>query len=140
MYVIYQYLPLVVTMTKSGSNERAINYMLGWPMYIQIQQYKELGLKRSQVARRLGVDARTVSTYWTKTPEEMVEMQNRKRNSKYANYEAIILEWLRKYPDLSSSQVHDWLKENTGFVRIYQNIKNNNSFTSCIISNHQNFI
>jgi transposase len=112
MDVIYQHSPLIVTMaTVIYQREGNENIMLGWSMYIQIQQYKEIGLKRSQVARRLGINIKTVNRYWKVTPKEMVELQDMKRKSKYSEYEEVILEWLREYPDLSSSQIHDWLKE-----------------------------
>ncbi|WCK56232.1 IS21 family transposase [Aneurinibacillus sp. Ricciae_BoGa-3] len=80
-------------------------------MYNKIQQYKELGFNKSQIARRLGINIKTVRKYWVLKPEEVVEMKYQKRVSKYSEYEGIMLEWLQKYPDLSSSQVHDWLRE-----------------------------
>lgn len=85
--------------------------MLGWSMYNKIQQNKDLGFSKAQVARMLGINVKTVRKYWGVSPEEVVEMKNKKRKSKYSEYEGVLLEWLRKYPDLSSSQIHDWLKE-----------------------------
>jgi transposase len=80
-------------------------------MYNKIQQHKELGFCKAQVARELGINVKTVRKYWGVSPEELVEMKNKKRKSKYSEYEGVLLEWLRKYPDLSSSQIQDWLEE-----------------------------
>lgn len=86
--------------------------MKGWPMYQDLQQLKAMGLNKSQVKRRLGIDWKTVDRYWEVTPDEFSEMmRNNKRTKKLEEYEDQIVRWLQEHPDISSAQVHDWLKE-----------------------------
>jgi transposase len=85
----------------------------GWPMYQDIQQLKELGLNKSQVERQLNINWKTVNRYWDVTPEEFAELQRKAKNrhKKLEPYREQILNWLNKHPDISSAQIHDWLKE-----------------------------
>ncbi|WP_066640169.1 IS21 family transposase [Desulfolucanica intricata] len=85
-----------------------------WSMYHKIQNLKALGLKVSQIARHLGVDRRTVSKYIDATPEEVHNMNesSKIRTKKLDFYKRETFNWLKKFPDLSSAQVYDWLKEN----------------------------
>ena len=86
--------------------------MKGWPMYQDLQQLKAMGLNKSQVKRRLGIDWKTVDRYWKVTPDEFSEMRrNNQRTKKLEKYEDQIVRWLQEHPDISSAQVHDWLKE-----------------------------
>jgi transposase len=92
------------------SRER--NQVKGWPMYQDLQQLKAMGLNKSQVKRRLGIDWKTVDRYWKVTPDEFSEMRrNNQRTKKLEKYEDQIVRWLQEHPDISSAQVHDWLKE-----------------------------
>lgn len=87
--------------------------MKGWPMYQDLQQLKEMGLNKSQVQRQLGIDWKTVNRYWEMTPDEFAEIRrNNKRTRKLEKYEDQIVRWLQEYPDMSSAQVQDWLKQN----------------------------
>jgi len=84
----------------------------GWPMYQELQQLKEMGLNKSQVQRKLSIDWKTVDRYWEVTPDEFAEIRrNNKRTKKLKKYEDQIVKWLQEHPDMSSSQIHDWLKE-----------------------------
>ncbi|GED33830.1 hypothetical protein BCE02nite_49710 [Brevibacillus centrosporus] len=60
-------------------------------MYTEIHQLKELGLSKTQVANRLGFNVNTVSKYWNVSPEGMVDMRNRVKQTKYSAYEETIL-------------------------------------------------
>jgi len=81
-------------------------------MYQDLQQLKAMGLNKSQVKRRLGIDWKTVDRYWKVTPDEFSEMRrNNQRTKKLEKYEDQIVRWLQEHPDISSAQVHDWLKE-----------------------------
>jgi transposase len=82
-------------------------------MFIEIHQLKELGFKRSQVARRLKLNWKTVDKYWTIEPDGFAEAINttNNRGRKLDKYETVILQWLRKNPDMTAAQVEDWLKE-----------------------------
>ena len=84
-----------------------------WKMYYKIQELKEMGLNKSQIARHVDLDRRTVGWYYNATPDD-VHARNKAlktRCKKLDEYNSIILRWLEDFPDLSSSQVHDWLRE-----------------------------
>lgn len=42
-----------------------------WKMYYRIQELKEMGLNKSQIARQVGLDRRTVGWYCSATPDEV---------------------------------------------------------------------
>lgn len=82
-------------------------------MYSEIQQLKSEGLNKSQIARKLGLNIKTIIKYWDIDPQKFAELRqnNWHRSSKLDKYQAQILARLKQYPDLSSAQIHDWLKE-----------------------------
>jgi transposase len=82
-------------------------------MFIEIQQLKELGFNRTQVARRLQLNWKTADKYWTMEPDGFADAINQagKRTRKLDKYEDFIVEWLCKNPDMTAAQVEDWLKE-----------------------------
>lgn len=83
-------------------------------MYQEIHQLKEMGLNKSQVARRLSINRRTVDKYWEVTPDGFVKLKegSRVRTKKLEKHKGLILSWLQEFPDASASQIEDWLKEN----------------------------
>ncbi len=89
--------------------------MIDWMNYGKIQEYKRNGLKKSQVARRLEVDYKTVLKYWDMSPSEYAakEQTSKKRRKKADEYKDFVVECLTKYPDMSAAQVYDWIKERT---------------------------
>jgi hypothetical protein len=44
--------------------------MTNWKMYGQIQEHKRKGFNKSQIARLLGKDYKTILKYWDMTPDE----------------------------------------------------------------------
>jgi len=82
-------------------------------MYGEIHQLKHIGLKKTQVARHLGINIKTVNKYWLVDPDEFAKHreQSSHRTQKLNQYEDVVLDWLRKFPDLTAAQVEDWLKE-----------------------------
>ena len=82
-------------------------------MYSKIHQLKAEKLNKAQTARRMGVNIKTVMKYWDMPPEDFARYQqlNRRRCHKLDIYKAQILARLQEYPDFSSAQIHDWLKE-----------------------------
>ncbi|WP_235782091.1 hypothetical protein [Paenibacillus senegalensis] len=84
-----------------------------WPMYFSVQEQKELGLRKSQVARNLNVSRNTVIRLWDMTVDEYKRFLDglESRSKKLDAFEKEITSWLREYPDLSAAQVMDWLKE-----------------------------
>lgn len=81
-------------------------------MFSKIDEKRKLGLNKSQVARRLGINIKTVIKYWEMGVDEFQEYQgNPRRHSRLDPYREAILSWLKEYPDLHGSQVFDWIKE-----------------------------
>nr|WP_184665529.1 IS21 family transposase [Texcoconibacillus texcoconensis] len=80
---------------------------------MEIYQMKQQGFKVRRIARKLGVSRTTVYKYLEKSPEEMSEWiaSTRRRTRKLDQYELLIHTWLSEHPDLSGSQVQDWLQE-----------------------------
>ncbi len=87
--------------------------MKEWKMYNRIHQLKESGFKKAQVAKKLAINVKTVSKYWNLQPDEYYQLlvNSRQRPKYLEQYEDVILRWLSEHPDMSSAQVHDWLKE-----------------------------
>ncbi|SNT17891.1 hypothetical protein SAMN05446037_104813 [Anaerovirgula multivorans] len=82
-------------------------------MFAEIKKYKSMGLKRTQVARKLEIDYKTVSKYWEMMPQEFAKLRQaaESREKKVDKYKDLIVEWLKEYRDLSTSQIYDWLQE-----------------------------
>jgi len=82
-------------------------------IYSEIRKLKKEGFSRRQISKQLGVSRNTVSKYLEKNSEEMAEWLagTKTRKRKLDEYNVLILGWLREYPELSSSQIHDWLEE-----------------------------
>lgn len=87
--------------------------MKGISVYREIQQLKKLGFSQRKVARRLSISRETVARYWKMSLESYQHnSQTICRAKALSEHEAVILGWLKQYPDMSSAQVLDWLKEN----------------------------
>jgi len=88
-------------------------------IYMKICELSEMGFSKSAIARKLDISRNTVSKYLKSTSEEfedyLVSLQSRKK--KLDPYRDVIVGWLKKYPDMSSAQVYDWLKENQGLSK-----------------------
>lgn len=82
-------------------------------MFAEINKYKSMGFNKSQVARRLEIDYKTVLKYWDMSPDDFSKLRQRAefREKKVDKYKDQILEWIREYRDLSSAQIYDWLEE-----------------------------
>lgn len=82
-------------------------------MWYKIKEKKANGFKKLQISRELGIDVKTVRRYLKMSYAEFKSSETYKR--KYIKrldcYEDIIRKWLDMHPDLSSSQVYDWLRE-----------------------------
>lgn len=90
--------------------------MTDWKMYSEIQQRKKEGFKKTQVARKMGVNFRTVDKYWDMPPDEYaLTLKNTQTRIKKGDvYEGELVSWLKDNPDMSSAQLYDWLKEHHG--------------------------
>lgn len=87
--------------------------MMDWKMYGQIQEHKKQGFKKSQTARMLGKDYKTVSKYWDMPPNEFSAEKESAGNRlrKAESYEDYVVETLRDFPDMSAAQLYDWILE-----------------------------
>ena len=82
-------------------------------MHIKIQQLKEMGFNKSQIARRLNISRPTLNKYYDLNTEEfkdVLETMN-SRAKKADKYHDKILNWLKEHPDISASQIYDWIEE-----------------------------
>lgn len=82
-------------------------------MYIEIQHFKKKGFSNCQISKMLKLSRPTVIKYINMSPEEFQEeLKSRNhRSKKPAVYHDDILSWLRQYPEMTASQVYDWLEE-----------------------------
>ena len=84
--------------------------------YEKIQELKRNHLNKSQAARRLHADYKTILKYWDMPPDEYAKCRNRaeRRRRKADVYKDYIVSCLQQYPDMSASQLYDWIKERYG--------------------------
>ncbi|WP_420489977.1 helix-turn-helix domain-containing protein [Neobacillus vireti] len=68
---------------------------------------------KSKVAEKLGVSRSTIYRNLKKSPFEMAEWVEslQTRRKKLETYKELILSWLGEHPDMSTSQVQNWLME-----------------------------
>ena len=89
--------------------------MMEWIMFNKIKELNERGLKKTQVARILNSDSRTIKKYWNMSPEDFekarINFKQRILGRNMEIYKEQILKWLKEYNDMSGAQVYDWLKE-----------------------------
>ena len=85
----------------------------GWHMYSEIKNLKKIGLKKSQIARKLAVSRPTVDRYLSMSPDDFEAFitATQTRQKKTGPFKDEILSWLTEFPDLSAAQVYDWLEE-----------------------------
>ena len=90
--------------------------MKTWMIYQKIQEMKGDKLKKSQVARKLAIDYKTVAKYWNMPPDEFLRSSNRaeRRRKKADSYKSLVVAQLKKYPDIMSSEIYDLVKEKEG--------------------------
>ena len=81
-------------------------------MYYIMHSMKNEGYSKRKIAEIQEVNFRTVSKYLAMTPEEFEEGILRKERARCLDlYEGVVVDWLRRYPDMSAAQVYDWLQE-----------------------------
>lgn len=84
-----------------------------WIMYHEIQKLDRLGFSKSKIADYLKVNRRTVKKYFDMTEEEFEQflLQKGSKDKILDPYKDFVLNRLKEYPDTSSAQIFDWLKE-----------------------------
>jgi hypothetical protein len=104
-----QSIDMLVWLTE-GSGE---SILTGWKMFSEIKQLKATGLNKSQTARHLRINVKTVNKYWNVDADGFAEIRQKggTRKKRLKDYEETILMWLQKFPDISAAQVTDWLEE-----------------------------
>jgi transposase len=85
----------------------------GWRMYTEINQLIKMGLRKSQIARKLKISRPTLNKYISMSTDEFNELVcgMQERSKKPDQYGDEILCWLKEFPDISAAQVFDWLEE-----------------------------
>ena len=90
--------------------------MKNWMDYMKIQELKRDHLNKSQASRMLGLDYKTISKYWNMPAEVYAKVSeaSKTRRKKPDDHKEFVVECLTKYPDMTASQLYDWIKERTG--------------------------
>jgi len=85
----------------------------GWEMYQEIQKLKKDGLKRSQIAKRMNMDPKTIRKYIDMTPDDYLAYCDslKSRSKKLDQHRDRIEEMIRQYPEMMASQIVDRLHE-----------------------------
>lgn len=91
-------------------NKKDIN---NWIMYHEIHKLSRMGLAKARIARYLVLDVRTVGKYLDMSEKEYEDflIGHDERTKKLSPYEDFVKDNLEEYPDTTSAQIHDWLKE-----------------------------
>ena len=94
--------------------------MIKLELIVQVHQLKKQGFKVAAIARKCNLSRTTVYEYLEKDFEEAYRWVNelRTRKKKLDPYKDQILGWLKEHPDLSASQVSDWLEERCSFTDV----------------------
>jgi transposase len=82
-------------------------------MYNEVKELSQEGLSIRQISKNTGLDRVPVRKYLRMTEEEFSDFLalQKQRNRKLQPYEEFIKKRVTDYPDCSSAQVEDWLKE-----------------------------
>ena len=88
------------------------NNLNNWIMYHEIHKLKRMNFSVSRIARFLGMDGRTVRKYLQMNEAQYEQHLLRSDRKKILSpYEDFVTGSLREYPETSTAQIHDWLKE-----------------------------
>lgn len=81
-------------------------------MYHEIHKLKRLNFSATRIARFLGMDGITVRRYLQMNEAKYEQHLLRSdRKNILSSYEDFVAGSLREYPETSTAQIHDWLKE-----------------------------
>jgi transposase len=89
--------------------EKQVN---NWIMYHEIHKLNRMGFSASRIAMYLGMDVRTIRKYLKMTEaqyDQHILPSDRKKI--LSPYESFVARNLEEYPETSTAQIHDWLKE-----------------------------
>ena len=84
-----------------------------WIMYHEIQQLDRLGFSKSKIATYLKLNWRTVDKYlhMSEPGFEDFLLSKAQKEKLLDPYEDTVRGWIGQHRDISSAQIHDWLKE-----------------------------
>jgi transposase len=87
-----------------------LNY---WMMYHEVHHLKRQGCSTRKICEELVLNFRTAKKYLSMTEDDFFRYleQHTTRYKKLATYEEFVKEKLGSFPETSSAQMHDWLKE-----------------------------
>ena len=100
--------------------------MVGIRMFAEIQKRKQMGYKKQQTARELGLDNKTVRKYWDMDELEYAEhlLETRERSKCMEPYREVILTKLKEHREITSAVIHDQLREaNKDFQPSYRSVR-----------------
>lgn len=82
-------------------------------MWYKVKELNSKGLKKTQIARELGIHRETVRRYLSFSESEFLASQSYRRlfYRKLSSYKPFVHKELERFPYLSSAQIHDHLKE-----------------------------
>ncbi len=91
-------------------NEKTFN---NWIMYHEIHRLNRLGFSNRRIAQYLVLDSRTVRKYlaMSEVEYESFLIKNQYRHKILNAYEDFVKDKLKEFPDTSTAQIFDWLKE-----------------------------
>ncbi len=84
-----------------------------WIMHHEIQRLSMMGFSAIKIANHLVMDSRTVLKYLRMTSQEfeLHLLKSEERTKILSPFENFVKDKLTIYPDASTAQIHDWLKE-----------------------------
>jgi transposase len=87
--------------------------MVKMNIYVQIQQLKRQRFKKMQIANKLNIDVKTVRKYYDMNEKAYADyvLQCRERYRSMTKYDYFLTGKLQEHPDVTSSQLYDWLRE-----------------------------
>ena len=95
-------------------------------MFAEIQKRKQMGYKKQQTSRELGLDNKTVRKYWVMAELEYVQhlLESKQRNRCMDPYREKILEKLNAHREMTSAVIYDQLREaDADFQPSYRSVR-----------------
>ncbi|WP_010424389.1 integrase catalytic subunit [Anaerophaga thermohalophila] len=91
-------------------NDKNVNH---WNMYHEIHKLSQMGFSNAKIARYVVMDSRTVRKYLKMSEDEYEDflIKNQYHHKILNPYEDFVRRKLSQFPETSSAQIFDWLKE-----------------------------